>query len=250
MNLELSVNSFMGPMPEIIQNRVVGVDLSPNHGAFVILDDGELVGYHYVTGVQAIAKLSKSHGTYFSRGKKGQDSQMHEAERRVSWYCYLAVFFEAFAPEYVGIEDYAYRASQNSHQIGEIGGLARMVSWIYNCKLRLHGPESIKLFASHDGAASKEDVQDDCLKRWPETYEFFKYKTERNRTTVEDLFDAFALAQLVWLEVQIRSGDVPLNTLHKKELQVFNRVTKRWTTNLLGRDWIQKEGGWTPFSKS
>jgi hypothetical protein len=236
---------MQNPNLNIQTDRVIGIDLSPNHGAIVALDHGKLIGYQFVSEIQSIVKKSKGNGVHL-RIKKISDMHDRGIQRSAFWYYYLCEICETYTPEYWGIEDYAYRASQGAHQIGEIGCLGRIVPWVYGAKVRLHGPESIKLFVSHNGTASKEDVQDDCSVRWPETEQLTKYKTEKNRTTVEDLFDAYALAQLIWLEVQVRRGDVQLKTLHPKEIQVFNRLTKRWPVNLLGREWIQMEERWTP----
>lgn len=223
---------------ECLKDRVIGVDLSLNHGAVVVLDSGQLTEYAFVSNFKTIANMY-TNGTYLGDGKI-KDMHVRSVSRLEFWYKYIMYILDTYNPEYWGIEDYAYRASMNSHQIGEVGGVARLVPWSYGVKLRMHGPESIKLFVSHSGNASKDDIKEDCLERWPETNEFCEYSTNKNTTTSEDLFDAYGVARLLWTEVLIKRGEMHLEGMHEKEIRVFNRVTKRWSENLLARDWVQR----------
>jgi len=226
-----------------VGNRVLGVDISPNHAGFVLLSDGEPTHYRYVAERQAVAKKSKALGAYvdFSKVK-----DLHERGcRRVAfWWDYLQRVLVDCEPEYVGIEDYAYGAGRNAHQIGEVGGLLRLLAWRRGVRLRLHDPSSLKMFVAHDGTADKREVAHFAKERWHDcrTFERFSYDTPKGRhtTTEEDLCEAFALAELVWLEVRLRDGRARLGDLHPKEVQVFNRVTHRWQSNLLDRDWLQR----------
>lgn len=224
---------------------VLGADISMNHGAFVNLEEGELAGYQYVTDRQKVAKMSKEHGTYMFAHKL---RDMHErgVVRLAFWSSYLAKRFALGPAVYVGVEDYAYGAAMNAHQIGEVGGLFRLKAWLRGHAIRFHDPKSVKMFAVHDGSADKREVAYFVQERWPETKEFARYSYVRGKTdyTVveEDLCDAFAVAKLVWLEVQLRRGDVLMKDLHEKEVQVFNRVTKQWPVNILGRSWLQRGG--------
>jgi hypothetical protein len=64
---------------------------------------------------------------------------------------------------------------------------------------------------------------------------------KQNRTTSEDLADAYSAAKLIWTEYQLRNGLIDLKDLHEKEIQVFNRTTKSYPVNILGREWICKK---------
>jgi Holliday junction resolvasome RuvABC endonuclease subunit len=156
-------------------------------------------------------------------------------------------------PHYVAIEDYAVRAEQGAHYLGEAGGIARILCWFRGVSLRLHDPVTAKMFVAHDGTCQKDEVERCVLERWGVDFSKFnqprpnptekKPNPKQNRTTSEDLSDAFALAQMAWTEVQIRRGELNLSDLHPKEIQVFNRVTKTYPVSLLGRDWIKNPDG-------
>jgi hypothetical protein len=220
---------------------VMGSDVSINHGAFVLLhvDDGSLAGFHYVTERLSVAKKSSEHGTYMPHVKI-KNMQERGVRRAEFWGGYLYDLLEG-CPKYVGIEDYAYRISQNAHQIGEIGCLLRLQCWYHGCKIRFHGPETVKMFGAYDGTADKQLMIDSVFQRWPEAKVFERYQEGKYTATLEDLCDAYVLARLVWTEVKLRAGLIQLNKLHPKVIQVFNRCTKRWPTNVLDRDWLQRE---------
>jgi hypothetical protein len=121
---------------------------------------------------------------------------------------------------------------------------------------RLSDPISSKMFVTHDGLAQKDLVEREVLKRWgidfapynvPALERLIKnrktgkmVKAKPNRTTSEDLADAFGLAQLVRTEVRLRSGKLALSKLDQKEIRVFNRVTKTYPVNILAREFIQR----------
>jgi hypothetical protein len=235
-----------------VTDYVTGIDISMNHGAFVTLADGELSDYCFVTERESVARSSKKKGLYFSPSKM-KDMQERAICRLTYWEWYFNELFSwRISPivaktDFFGVEDYAYRAAMNAHQIGEIGGALRLKIWHTGKALRLHDPGSVKMFAAFDGTADKDEMIASSLKRWPETESFSKHTPEPKRganpfrSVEEDLCDAYAIAKLVWLEVQLRRGTVNPRDLHPKELQVFNRCTKRWPVSLLGRDWLAKK---------
>jgi len=232
---------------------VHGWDVSLNHAAFVQLTDGVMTDFWYITSVVGSANKSKEHGTRLpiSKSKERQTKQMS----RLAW---LEHFIDKKIlmpnqPNYVGLEDYAIRAEQGAHYLGEIGGIARILCWFRGVNLRLHDPISTKMFTTHDGTAQKDSVERAVNSRWG--HDFSEYNPpkgnptksnpdpKQNRTTSEDLADAYALAQMVWTEVQLRHGEVLLKDMHPKEVQVFNRVTKTYPISLLDREWISNPDG-------
>lgn len=224
-------------------DRILGIDLSPNHGAFVALGiGGLLVDYCYATDRRKVADKSKSKGTYLALTKyKGKENaQVRSMVRMEFWDGYLEATIGDLFPSHVGLEDYAYRAAQGAHQIGEVGGIARSMIWRMALKARLHDPQSAKMFVAHKGNADKTMVANAVRSRWPETEEFDRYTVGSDSRTTEDLFDAYAIARLVLTELLLRRGELDLSSLHEKEIQVFNRCTKNFPVSTLGRSWIQK----------
>jgi len=228
--------------------KVLGLDLALNHGAAIELTDGVLTWMSYYTDSAAAAGRSKD--AHRMKLEKTTDRQSN-AIMRLAW---LENWLDKqvlipHRPDYLGIEDYAIRAEQGAHYMGEFGGIARILVWFRGIPFRLHDPISVKMFATTDGTAKKDLVEERVREDWGQ--DFSKYnppanaKTGKvNRQTSEDLADAYAVAQLVWTEYQLRAGTISTSDLdHPKRIQVFNRVTKTYPTNILGREWIQNPKG-------
>lgn len=221
---------------------ILGVDISMNHGAFVLLRNGSILDYRFVTDKAALAKKHKRYAEYIS-AVKVKDMVERDFLRLAFWYAYSNRLFKQLPSEYAGIEGYAYRASQNAHQIGGVASIFRVKAWIRRLKIRLHGPETVKMFGADDGNAAKSEVRYAMHEKYPETIMFDEYAHGKGGTAFqipEDLCDAYAIAKLLWLEIQLRNGLVELKDLHPKTIQIFNRTTKRWPINILGREWIQR----------
>jgi Holliday junction resolvasome RuvABC endonuclease subunit len=222
---------------------VEGWDLALNHAGFVRLVDGHLKDFVYATDKAGAADQSAVHGRRLPKWKM-EDKQEESMLRLRWWEQFLRRHLERTKPDYVGIEDYALEGgAHGAHYKGELGGVARLAALAAGAKMRLHDPGSVKLYAAHNGKAEKDEVEEAVYKRWGIEFGHFNPKPKpgkkQNRQTSEDLADAFAVARLVWMEVQLRAGRALLSQLHPKEVQVFNRVTKAYPVSLLGREWIE-----------
>lgn len=221
---------------------VQGWDISLNHGAMVELDNGELTDFLYYTDKAGGASRSKEHGVRLVMSKS-PDPKIRETLRLFSLEEIFSTWLKRTTPGYVVVEDYALGASMRAHQIGEVGGLARMVILNHEANLRLHDPKSVKMFVAHNGNAPKELMEETVGERWG--HDFGKYNPlpkgkKPSRTTSEDLADALGLAHMGWTEIRVRSGALLLSELHEKEVRVFNRISKSNPVNLLDREWIQR----------
>jgi len=234
---------------------VHGWDISLNHGAMVELTDGELTNFWYYTNMAGSAAKSKKRGHRIPPEFDKIPDRHIKMMARLAW---LEHFMDKKVlmpslPEFVGIEDYAIRAEQGAHYLGEVGGIARILCWFRGAKMRLHDPTSVKMFTAHDGTCQKDEIQRAVEKRWDKDFSHLDQPPAKptaknpnprpNKTTSEDLADAFAIAQMVWTEVQMRRGDIELKSLHEKEIRVFNRVTKTYKVSLLDREWIHNPDG-------
>lgn len=235
--------------------KVLGCDASLNHGAAVELVDGELTNFWFYTDLAGPPQKSKrGHRVEMPAPHKLRDPQQR-AMIRLSWlenFWDKTVFMKSL-PDYVAVEDYALGEAQGAHMIGEIGGVIRLLAWFRGFHLRLHDPLTVKMYTAHDGTADKDMMELAVKDRWgmdfgvlnpPPAKPTAKNKNpKQNRSVSQDLHDAYAIAQLCWLEVQIRRGDVLLKDLHEKEIRVFNRITKTYPVSLLDRDWIRNPNG-------
>jgi Holliday junction resolvasome RuvABC endonuclease subunit len=228
--------------------RVHGWDISLNHAGLVEFTDDLFTGFWFATTKKTVVKNLGEKGLYVAFPKCDEP---HEAAllRLNSWRQVLGKLVKDRSPDYVGIEDYAYGASMRAHQIGELGGIARLICFNCGIKLRLHDPLSVKMFVAHNGHAKKPEIERCVKERWSQDFSEYNPPTRKgakkeNREVSEDLADAYGICRLLLTEVRLRSGHLLLKDLgHEKEIQVFNRVTKAYPVNLLSRDWIQKSDG-------
>jgi len=227
--------------------KVIGADLSLNHGALVELVDGNISDFWYYTDYAGSAGRSKR-GFRMPSWAKKKDRQIKQMYR-IAWIVdFLEKVFRQSQAEYIGIEDYALDVGHGAHYQGEVGGVARLSCWNRGLKMRLHDPVTVKMFAAHKGNADKFEMEAAVVERWGIDFDFCNQPKaqpskrvsdpKQNRQTSQDLCDAYALAQIVWTEVQLRKGTLTLAELHEKEVRVFNRVTRSYPIGLLDREWI------------
>jgi Holliday junction resolvasome RuvABC endonuclease subunit len=226
--------------------RVGGADVSLNHGALVVLKDGKLADFAYYTRSAGIAAKSKR-GTRMPEFKD-RDPHIRSAKRLAwleHWWDKTALMRQNLG--YLAIEDYAIGAAQGAHQLGEVGGIVRILSWFRGVRVRLHDPVALKMFVAHHGQAEKCDMEAAVSERWGMDFSHLASPPaksgKQSRETAEDLADAAGLAYMAWTEIQVRSGHVPLKDLHEYELRVFNRTTKHQPLSLLDREWIHNPDG-------
>jgi len=82
------------------------------------------------------------------------------------------------------LEGYAYSKGDKAHQIGELGGVLRVMFWKMDLKVIEVAPSALKKFATGKGNAKKEDIAVAIYKRWGR-----EFKTN-------DEADAFVLTQI------------------------------------------------------
>lgn len=233
----------------LAMTKVIGLDLALNHAAAVELTDGKPTWWAFISDSAGVCDRGKAHATRLQLPSSVKDRQQRQMLRLAQLEHWLdKTVLIARQPDFVGIEDYAIRAEHQAHYMGELGGIARILTWFRGIPFRLHDPISVKMFAAHDGTAQKDAVERAMKERFPEL-PFDDYNLpgkagkQQNRTTSEDLYDASALALLTWTEYQLRHGLLAMSKLHAKEIQVFNRITKTYPLSLLSREWILNPGG-------
>jgi Holliday junction resolvasome RuvABC endonuclease subunit len=218
----------------------LGCDLAMNHSAFVLLDDeGKLVEMAYSTEKQKSA--GKHTWTWRWDRPVGLDQEAVDAHR-LKWNA--DIFDNVLAqmqPSFVAVEGYAYDQSGRAYQIGEVGGVMRLAIHRHKAPYRIYDPTTIKMFAAHNGTADKNEVADAVQDRWHTGFGRFN-NTDKDRTTEQDLSDAYTMAVMCLTEWRLRYALIRLDSLHAKEIQVFQRVTKANPVNLLSRDWIMPLG--------
>lgn len=236
---------------------IFGGDISLNHGALVLLktspdlaqiDMLSPFGFSTVKGHCQSPVLRLRHLNIKSEDK--ESAQVERLELIRDWLeDYLDLGLTAPQPElpYIGLEGYAYGASHQAHQLGEVGGLVRLAA-CYPMRtyaggnLRIHAPTVAKKFCTGNGKATKDEMIEAAQRQWgfplPGIVEAFTHLPKKAQESLEDLTDAYALAMLVLTELRLRRGVVTLESLPQHQRDVFLAVSKSYPTNILAREWI------------
>ncbi len=90
----------------------------------------------------------------------------------------------AYNPDLVVVEGYAFARSNQAHQMGELGGMVRMLLAQKRVPWLEAAPTQVKKFATGKGNAAKELILMNVLKRWGVEFQ------------VSDEADAFVLAKI------------------------------------------------------
>jgi len=241
---------------------IVGVDLSLNHAGYVKLtEEGKLLDYAFVSDTKKRVTEDPDHGYHMEVKKRtGEDRECFDARRMNANLRLLKhKIWDRFTrgsgqPIYVGIEGYAYGQSNKSNsifQIAEWTGLLKNFLYTEYIKLRIHDPASAKFFSVGKGNATKKEMVDVARAEgcsFEATVQTVIVKP-KNRPAYEDyegpgtdVVDAYFLARLVWMELQLRRGLVVMSELPEYQIKTFNRVTKSYPVNILARDFISMQG--------
>jgi len=235
-------------MDAFLDEIFVGWDQSLNHGGVVAIgpdmaDYREIV-CHYLVGTDKAAVPRGSRGIpgvlpgHCRTGrKKGVDPDVVFVAKLAfleDWFFQVCMDLAGRAATvYVAMEDFAYGATQGAHQLGAAAGIARVQMFRFpTFRLRLHDPDSLKLYGTGRGDATKHDVMDavEALGFSPDAY---------GEEPAEDLADAHVLAQMVRTEVAIRKGLLRYDDLAPHHRQIMIRVTKSRPEGVCTRPWIR-----------
>lgn len=212
--------------------RVLGIDLSLNHAAFVELIDDSIRAFLVVTSTKSIA--AQTDGTILiSADAPTKDD--HAVARLGWWRTNLPLILANFDPERIAFEDYAYSAKHSAHQIGEVGGLLRLALLDYGRPWRRYAPDHIKLFAAHNAKAEKVHMIDACRERWGVDWAFLIPPGTKREEAAGDAADATAIAYFLRSELLVRAGTRQLTDLHEAERRAFLKTSKHFEENLLAR---------------
>lgn len=146
--------------------------------------------------------------------------------------------------EYVAIEDYAFGAVGKVFHIAEFIGYIKIRLYQQGKKIRLYDPNTIKMFATTKGVADKITMSDffDAYKvsHKPDMKCMPLVNKGSGVSPTSDIIDAFFICELLYKELQLRKAVIDLKNEPEHVIRVFNKVTKSYPTNILGRDFIEK----------
>ena len=237
--------------------KIYGLDLSLDHAGVVVLNEiGALVNYCFLTTTKKYIAADPEHGYLLSSYKKkdGESKDVFRL-RRMHEVLQIMMNFERrvtniLPPGYFSFEGYAYRSKSTALcQIAELTGYIKHMLFEGGGNIRIHDPKSVKLFATNKGNATKKDMVDEALNCIDIPQDLIKIKKVKPKGKepfedydgpATDIADAYHLARMVFIELQLRSGKVTLENLPEGERRIFLRVTKTYPVNILAREFIKK----------
>lgn len=239
--------------------KIHGLDLSLDHCGIVTLNkQGNVNNYLYTTTSKKMAEADSKHSFLLSKKAKDESKDVFRLRRineiSEAMLEYDAEFFYRGRPKskYVSIEGYAYASQTTSIcQIAELTGNIKHRIFRGGGIIRIHDPLTVKLFAVNTGRCLKKDIVKAARKAFTIPECLIKRKQIKKKGQTEkieeydgpatDVADAYFLAKMVQVELELRSGKITLAELSENERRIFLRVTKAYPVNLLSRPFICEE---------
>lgn len=206
---------------------------SPGCVKFFLNDNLDIVWVDYL-GFNTVKKLTNDKIRYFRKKdfKNNYDQVDWMLENGISEFFYGCEFF--------AVEGYAFAAKGLIFEIAEISGIAKHHIYHQNCKMRVYEPTTIKLFSTNKGNSNKVAMQE-AYDKYPEISEKFDLNwMDDYLSPKSDIIDAWWITKLLQTELKIRNNLLDLNTLSTKQQQVFRKVSKKTSENLLQKPFLHK----------
>lgn len=231
---------------------VIGLDLSLDHGGVIVLDDrGEVRDYRALTSVKKYKDIDPDHVFLLTKQEKEEPKETFRLRRMEEYRKYVdrIIWINSDRSGYYSIEGYSYSSQSTSIcQIAELTGYIKQAIFEGGGHIRIHDPLSVKLFATNKGNCLKKDVVKEALKHFiiPEGLIKKTWKKVREEKIEEydgpatDIADAYFLARMLWMELEVRAGRILLSELEEGQRRIFLRTSKHYPINLLDRSFIHK----------
>ena len=150
--------------------------------------------------------------------------------------------------EYFAMEGPAFGAKGLLYNIGEYTGLVKKYVYDSGLKIRTYDPNSIKLFSTKSGKATKGDMYRMFLnyagRHANSEILGLPVLTEKDekkgRSPISDVIDAYWICDMLKMELMLRRGLIRLKDLTENIVSIFNRVTKAYPVNILDTEFLYK----------
>ena len=216
---------------------VVGIDQSATGTAMVRLDEvAHLVDQRFYADTKGDARRWEQFGALEPVKVRAGDlrSQTYRLDQLDSQLQDFLIDSSGKVPvvrdTHAALEDYALARKAFSHALGEIGGTVKLRLWNERIPFRAYDPQAVKIFVTGKGNADKTQMIDGVKRKWGEDWRQYGRKDDGS---AGNLADAFAIAMMLWTELQVRAGEIDLRDLPEEERRVFLRATKQNPVNLL-----------------
>lgn len=227
--------------------RIVGLDISLNTTGIVagIIENKKFIMKHKKVFTNIKSNYKKDKDTFILYKLPSKATQSEKMERLNFVVSYITKYINRVKPDYVAMEDYAFNAMGQVFDIGELIGNIKLFLFQKGIPFRTYAPTSLKMFIADNGNAKKPQMVSAVNRKF--NIDFTEYIHENKGGTSKkfvgdsgfDLADAYSLCELLTTELLLRNGELALSDLGKKQVQVFNTVTKSNPINILARGFIE-----------
>jgi Holliday junction resolvasome RuvABC endonuclease subunit len=214
---------------------VVGIDQSARGTAAVALRDGKLDDLLFWADTKKDYKAFRGKGLFGACIEpltgKNADGEAGKVRRLSLIRHHLATFLERTSPSHVAIEGYLVtRTAITSRVLGEVGATVRLTIADAQKPYRTYPVQLVKSYATGSGAAEKAEMVLACRDQW-EQINWLAYGTVKG--AAGNLADAYVIAQLLWLELRVRSGRTIADELTPPERSILNHTTPKSPMSIL-----------------
>lgn len=236
--------------------KIYGLDLSLDHAGVVSINkEGLVTNYLYTTTSKKMASVDSKHSYLLSKKAKDESKDIFRLRRMAEIAVALLNFDDGFfykvtPSTYTSIEGYAYSSQTTSIcQIAELTGFLKHMIFEGGGNIRIHDPLTVKLFAVNTGKCLKKDIVEKARESFDIPEDLIKKKKIKKKGfepieeydgPATDLADAYFLARMVQIELELRKGKITLGELSDNKRRIFLRVTKAYPVNILDRPFICK----------
>jgi hypothetical protein len=220
--------------------KISAIDYSINSPGIItaILDKNlDVINYDFL-GFTSVAINSKNKNIkHYHKDEKKRKFFSNSIEKNL-WFVNQIMEFVNDS-EYVAIEGYSFASKGVVFNIAESTMLMKFHMYNSGISIRVYDPKTIKMFATNNGNAKKEEMVE-CYNKLEEKIDFgFLPEELRDGNPKGDLVDAFFILKLLQTELKLRYGLIELKTLTLKQIEIFNRTTKKNPNNILSTDFLK-----------
>lgn len=225
-----------------MDNRVIvaGIDPSLTGTALVIVASPGIVEYsHGWTDKKALQKRHPEQLSWYGLPEKaGHADRIARVGLMISWV--LDIVEEYAVTDgydvYAAIEGLAVsQRSNRASDLAELSGGIKHGLMRLNVPFRIYDPLTLKMAWTGQGGADKAAMVMQCFRR-------FRLDYTKLESAGDNFADATLLAQLLYHEVELRSGRMLLKDLDGQLRKIMRRTTKKEPLPLLKQPFVSPSG--------
>jgi len=147
---------------------------------------------------------------------------------------------------FISIEGYSYQSQTTSIcQIAELTGTLKHKLLEMGAKIRVHDPSTLKQFGANLGNAKKIQMLDAARTKGFLVPDSIIKPVKKAGIFIDvdgpgtDIIDAWFLAHMLYMELQLRDGRIIIDELDKIKQKIFRRISTYYPVDLMHRTFIE-----------